>query len=206
MKPTLAEKIKFSLLLNQHAGLRMAQRRMYPNYVNVNKYGSFEFNNNLNTIQRKLQLLKNMKQKEKNLLVRLYDPNYYGGNRNNTKIKPVRNWYIGVLAKKYKVPVEWFQLNPALIGSKRGRHIEYMMTKIYTPSLLTFVNSQRAKKQLARKLSRAYVSSINRRVQAAKKTLEPLRGVNELRSQVLNTAFPHTTRHRSPSVGRLFSE
>lgn len=206
-KKTLAEKIQYSLKINQ-LQLSAAQRNQLPNYVETNKYGHFEWTNNINTIQRKLQLFKNLKPKEKRLLIRLYDPSYYGGNnkRNNAVIQPVRNWYLGILAKKYKVPVEWFQLNPALIGSKRGRHIEYMMTKIYTPSLLTFVNSQRAKKQLARKLSRAYVSSINRRVQAAKKTLEPLRGVNELRSQVLNTAFPHTTRHRSPSVGRLFSE
>jgi hypothetical protein len=205
-KKTLAEKIQYSLKINQ-LQLSAAQRNQLPNYVETNKYGHFEWTNNINTIQRKLQLFKNLKPKEKRLLIRLYDPSYYGGNnkRNNAVIQPVRNWYLGILAKKYKVPVEWLNLNTGLMGSTRGKHVEYAMLRMYDPHIAGWCPRHRTEKTLARRLSRTYSATINRRVQAAKKELEPLRRVSPLRGRILNLAFPYTQRHRSPSVGRTFN-
>jgi hypothetical protein len=215
----LARNIQYSLRVIQspqyrawsrNHGWQSAQNIWGPQFMNVmaiGKHGEFKFNDNLNTIKRKLKLIKNMTSKEKALLARLVHPSYHGiGNgvrNNNAHIKPVRNWYIGVLAKKYNVPKNWLNENPAIINSKAGNYAMYGLRKTYTPGNMFGSNKTIAGKQLARKLGALYAKRIERRVSAAKKATKSL--PNELREPILNMAFPFTRRHRSVSVGTLFN-
>lgn len=177
-----------------------------PNFLNlpeIEKYGNFSPNDSINTIIRKIKLVKKLLPKEKALLTRLYEPYYAGigqNVRNNAIIKPVRNWYLGVLAKKYGVPKNWLNENPAIYRSKAGRYIDYALTKKYEPQ---HANKNIAGKQLARKVSRVYSAALNRRIATAKKAVKKL--PSPVRERVMNTAFPGTRRHRSPSVGRAFN-
>lgn len=200
----LAHRIKFSLPYSWVPVSNWVSRDpRYMSGFNIEKYGNFRSNNSINTIIRKIQLVKKLLPKEKALLTRLYEPYYAGigqNVRNNAKIKPVRNWYLGVLAKKYGVPKNWLNENPAIAGSKAGRYIEYALTKKYEP---LYANKNIARKQLARKVSRVYSAALNRRIATAKKAVKSL--PSPVRERVMNTAFPGTRRHRSPSVGRTFN-
>lgn len=207
----LAHRIKFSLPYRW---------RPTPNWVswdpkymsgfNIQKYVRFKNNNSfnhryisINNIVKEIQKVKKITSREKALLMRLYEPyfsNIGSEVRNNAKIKPVRNWYIGILSKKYGIPKNWFEDNPAIAWSKAARYIEYALTKKYAPH---YANKNIAGKQLARKVSRVYSAALNRRIATAKKAVKTL--PSPVRERVLNTAFPGTRRHRSPSVGRTFN-
>jgi hypothetical protein len=215
----LAQNIQYSLRIMQspqyrawsrNHGWQSAQNVWGPEFMSfskLNKHGSFQFNDNLNTIKRKLQLIKNMTSKEKALLARLVHPSYHGiGNNvrnNNAHVKPVRNWYIGVLAKKYNVPKNWLVENPAIINSKAGNYALYSLRKKYAPGTVFGSNRNIARKQIARRVGTLYAKQLERRASAAKKAIKSL--PNELRGRILNQAFPFTRRHRSISPGGLFS-
>jgi len=183
-----------------------AQNIWGPHFMNIlqlENHGIFEFNDNLNTIKRKLKLYKTMKSSEKALLTRLYHPGFSNigvGVRKNAQIKPVRNWYLNVLAKKYNVPKNWLNEIPAIVQSKPGKHIQYSLTKKYTPR---YANRNIAGKQIARRVGTLYSKRLEKRISLAKKAIRPL--PNEIREPIMNTAFPFTQRRRSPSVGRTFN-
>lgn len=175
----------------------------FMNILEIEKHGSFEFNDNLNTIKRKLKLYKNLKSSEKALLTRLYHPSFSNIGfpmRNNTRIKPVRNWYLNVLAKKYNVPKNWLNEVAAIAESKPGKYIQYSQGKKYYPK---YMNRNIAGKQIARKVGTLYSKQLEKRISLAKKATRPL--PNEIRGPIINTAFPFTQRRRSPSVGRTFN-
>ena len=175
----------------------------FMNILQIEKYGSFEFNDNLNTIKRKLKLLKNLKSSEKALLTRLYHPSFSNIGypmRNNAKIQPVRNWYLNVLAKKYNVPKNWLNEVAAITESKPGKYIQYSLGKKYYPR---YMNRNIAGKQIARRVGTLYSKQLEKRISLAKKATRPL--PNEIREPIMNTAFTFTSRRRSPSVGRTFN-
>jgi len=184
-----------------------AQNRWGPHFMNIlqlENHGSFEFNDNLNTIKRKLKLYKTMKSSEKALLTRLYRPGFsnigYPMRNNNTHIKPVRNWYLNVLAKKYNVPKNWLNEIPAIAQSKPGKYIEYSIGKKYYPQ---YANRNIAAKQIVRRVGTLYSKRLDKRISMSKKATRPL--PNEIREPIMNIAFPFTRRRRSPSVGRTFN-
>lgn len=208
----IAQRIKYSLPIlysNEYHRRRYwetPRNRWGPQFMNwdeMAKYGSFNSSDSLNTIKRKLQLIKNLKSSEKALLTRLYEPYYAGVGqnvRNNTKIKPVRNWYLGVLSKKYGVPKNWLNENPAINNSKAGKYMKHALAKKYQPRE---ANESIAAKQLARKVSRAYVKTLETRIATAKKATQSL--PSPIRKRIISQAFPGTRRHRSPNVGRTFN-
>jgi hypothetical protein len=81
-----------------------------------NAFGNFKFNNNVNTIARKIQLVRSLTVGEVRYLVRLYDSSFSGININNAvNNKNIEARYINKLAAKYTVPRNWLEENPAIL-------------------------------------------------------------------------------------------
>jgi hypothetical protein len=187
----LARRIKNSLNTRTRVGYA-------SNTAWINRYGNFNTNNSVETIKRKLQLVKKMKPSEKTLLWRLYEPyfsNVHPEKRNNNKIKPTRNWYIGVLAKKYNVPRNWLNENPGLNpGPKYPLHKKFILEHYPTES----------QKRAVRRISKARVGQLERRSNVAKKALSPLRGT-PFYETILRQSLGGTRRFNQVSPVRLFN-
>jgi hypothetical protein len=80
-----------------------------------NAFGNFKFNNNVNTIARKIQLVRSLTVGEVRYLVRLYNSSFSGGINNAVNNKNIEARYINKLAAKYTVPRNWLEENPAIL-------------------------------------------------------------------------------------------
>lgn len=185
---SLAQRIKTALNTRTRVGYAL-------NTAWINSYGNFNTNDNVDKIKRKLQLVKKLKSGEKTLLWRLYEPYFSNVNsekRNNNKIKPIRNWYLGVLAKKYNVPKNWLNENPGL-----NPHPKRPLNKKFNP------NESQLQKRAVRRISKARITQLERRSNVAKKALSPLRGT-PFYENILKQSLGK--RRLSPvSPGRLFN-
>ena len=106
-----------------------------------NAFGNFKFNNNVNTIARKIQLVRSLTSAEVRLLARLYDPSFSGIN-NGLNNRNTEARYINKLATKYTVPRNWLEENPAILHryevlnkQRRNQAKAKVMSKIRTSTL-----------------------------------------------------------------------
>ena len=151
-----------------------------------NAFGNFKFNNNVNTIARKIHLVRSLTAGEVRYLVRLYNSSFSGlNNAMNNKNTEAR--YINKLAAKYTVPRNWLEENPAIL-----HRYEVLRNQ---------ANAKARAKAKARVMSKLRTSTLGKLKRELSVLPDPLRNRILIQAGLLRSRIPSGTNMR-----RLFRE